>query len=324
MTYCQITPEERYMLAALRRQDPKMTFAAMARVLNRDPATISREFGRNSSRSDGRYRHQKAQEQANGRRTRSRKKSQFTIEQWTLVESLLLQDFSPEQVSGRLRCEKRLNISHETIYQYILKDKRDGGTLYLRLRQRVKKRRKRYGARDRRGRLEGKRHISQRPVEADDRQTLGHLEIDTVMGAGARDCVVTLVDRASGEIAIGKLEDRTVASLNKRVVALLKRDLGRHQTITADNGTEFHGYKAIERATAVGFYFANPYHSWERGSNENANGLLRQYLPKRTSMKNLTQRDCDRIATKLNNRPRKRYDFQTPIERREQLLAELA
>lgn len=322
MSYCQITPEERYTLASFRRQDPTLSFAAMARALGRDPSTISREFKRNSSRGDGRYRHQKAQEQTNGRRARCRKKSQFTIEQWCLVESLLFQDFSPEQISGRLRREGKLNISHETIYQYILEDKRQGGTLYLRLRQRLKKRRKRYGARDRRGRLEGKRHISERPAEADDRQILGHLEIDTVMGAGSRDCVVTLVDRASGEIAIGKLDDRTVASLNKRVVGLLERNPGRCQTITADNGTEFHGYETIERATAVDFYFANPYHSWERGSNENANGLLRQYLPKKSSMKNLTQGDCDRIATKLNNRPRKRYDFQTPLERRQQLLTE--
>lgn len=322
MSYCQITPEERYMLATLRRQDPNLSFSAMARILGRHRSSISREFARNRSPHDGRYRHEKAQEHANGRRSRSRRKSQFTIEQWCLVESLLLDDLSPEQVSGRMRLEGRLRISHETIYQYILKDKREGGTLFLRLRQRMKKRRKRYGARDRRGRLEGKRHISERPAEVEHRRHPGHLEIDTVMGSGGRDCVVTLVDRATGEIAIGKLEDRTVASLNKRVVALLQRHPGRYQTITADNGTEFHGYEAIERAAAISFYFANPYHSWERASNENANGLVRQYLPKRSSMKNLTQRDCDRIAAKLNKRPRKRYGFLTPVEKREQLLAE--
>lgn len=322
MNYCQITPEERYMLATLRRQYPKLSYSAMAELLGRDRSTISREFRRNSSPHDGRYRYQKAQERANGRRSRSRRRSQFTIEQWCLVETLLREDLSPEQVSGRMRSDGTLSMSHETIYQFVLRDKREGGNLFHRLRQRMKKRRKRYGTRDRRGRLEGKRHISERPAEAEDRQLPGHMEIDTVMGAGSQDCVVTLVDRATGEIAIGKLEDRTVESLNKRVVALLRRHPGRYQTITADNGTEFHGYENIERETAVNFYFANPYHSWERGSNENANGLLRQYLPKRTSMKGVTQHDCDRIAAKLNNRPRKRYGFRTPLERCQQLLSE--
>jgi len=141
------------------------------------------------------------------------------------------------------------------------------------------------------------------------------------MGAGNKDCVVTLVDRATGEIAIGKLADRTVASVNKRVRALLRRHLGRVKTITADNGTEFHGYAKIERTTGVKFYFATPYHSWERGSNENTNGLLRQYLPKKRSMRGLTQRQCDLLAKKLNSRPRKRFDYRTPLERFQQLMA---
>lgn len=320
MNFHQITPEERYMLAALRGQDPKCSCAALARTLGRHRSTISREFKRNSARLDGAYRHQKAQERTNGRRSRSRRNSQFTTEQWKLVEDLLHQDFSPEQASGRLRREGILSISHETIYQYVLRDKRKGGTLYLCLRQRRKQRRKRYGARDRRGRLAGKRNISERPVAAENRRTLGHLEIDTVMGAGSKDCVVTLVDRATGEIAIGKLEDRTAASLNKRVVAMLRRHPNRCKTITADNGTEFHGYEIIERAVGVKFYFANPYHSWERGSNENANGLLRQYLPKKQSMSELTQRKCNKLEEVLNNRPRKRFAYQTPRERREQLL----
>jgi len=185
MSYRQITPEERYMLATLRRQDPNFSCAALARILGRHRSTIWREFNRNCARFDGAYRHQKAQERTNGRRSRSRRNSHFSLEQWKLIENYLVQDFSPEQVSGRLRSDGILSISHEAIYQHVLKDKRDGGALYLRLRHRLK-RRKRYGARDRRGRLAGKRHISERPAAAERRRTAGHLEIDTVMAQGAR------------------------------------------------------------------------------------------------------------------------------------------
>src|SRR5207248_10011664 len=122
----------------------------------------------------------------------------------------------------------------------------------------------------------------------------------------------------SGLVLIGKLADRTTASLNRRVIRLIRRDEAAFETVTADNGTEFHDYKGIEARTHVTFYFARPYHSWERGSNENANGLIRQYLPKRTSMKPITQRRCNEIANTLNNRPRKRHGFLTPIEKLQQ------
>ena len=160
--------------------------------------------------------------------------------------------------------------------------------------------------------MAGKRHISERPKSVEGRRHRGHWEIDTVMGKGSPDCIVTLVERKTGFLMIGKLKDRTTRSLNKKTRRLITRDPAAFKTITADNGTEFHQYKAIEAASKVRFYFATPYHSWERGSNENVNGLIRQYLPKGTSMANLTQQQCDVIAYKLNTRPRKRYNFQTP------------
>ena len=134
------------------------------------------------------------------------------------------------------------------------------------------------------------------------------------MGTGSKDCIVTLVERKTGYVLIGKLADRTTASLNKRVIALMRQFQNKFQTITADNGTEFHAYKKIEKATDVTFYFATPYHSWERGTNESTNGLIRQYLPKGTSMSSLTQQQCNMIAKKLNTRPRKRLGFKTPQE----------
>jgi IS30 family transposase len=137
---------------------------------------------------------------------------------------------------------------------------------------------------------------------------------DTVMGSSDKHCLLTLVDRKTGYLLVGKLGSRTVADTNRRAVDLIRNARRRVRTITVDHGTEFHGYKAIEAATGSRFYFATPYHSWERGTSENTNGLLRQYFPKRKSMAHVTQRDCSRIARRLNRRPRKRLGFLTPEE----------
>src|SRR6266498_569702 len=313
MRYHQITPEERYTLATLRKQAPKLSNAKIAQLMERHPSTISRELRRNSTPYDGRYRWTRAQEQANGRRSRSRRNSRFTDEQWHLVEQLVRADFSPEQISGRLRCDQVLRISHETIYQRIWNDKRHGGTLFGRLRQRPRYR-KRYGTNEKRGRLPGKCHISERPLSAEQRQELGHWEMDTVIGSATSDCILTLVERLTGCLLIAKLPARNAAAVNRRLLQIIAEQPHLFRTITVDNGTEFHAYEQIERLTGVLFYFATPYHSWERGTNENTNGLIRQYLPKRTTMKGHTQSRCNQIASILNNRPRKRHSFLTPIE----------
>ena len=155
--------------------------------------------------------------------------------------------------------------------------------------------------------------ISERPPEVESRASVGHWEADTVAGAGAKDCVLTLVERKSGLVIVGKLKDRTAGGLSRRLTRLIRR-AGRVETVTADNGAEFHDYERVERMTGAAFYFARPYHSWERGSNENANGLIRQYLPKGVSMAGLTQHQCNAIARELNTRPRKRLGFRTPLE----------
>ncbi len=208
----------------------------------------------------------------------------------------------------------KLAISHETIYRHIWRDKREGGLLSTHLRGARKQRRKRYGSYDSRGKLADKRPISERPVAVETRRQLGHWEIDTVMGTGSKDCIVSLVERKTGLLLIGKLGDRTTTSLNRRVIRLIQGHKGVFQTITSDNGTEFNNYGRIEARTRATFYFARPYHSWERGSNENANGLIRQYLPKGVSMADLSQQQCNVIARKLNTRPRKRLGFRTPLE----------
>ena len=273
MTYCQLTSGERYMLAALRKQ--ALNQSQIATALGRHRSTISRELYRNSSRSDGHYRPSKAQERTNGRRSRSRRNLRFTEEDFAQVNTLLGRQWSPEQVAGHLHRLGQLSISHETIYRHVWRDKREGGLLHTHLRGAHKRRRKRYGSYDSRGKLAGKRLISERPPEVETRRQTGHWEIDTVMGTGSKDCIVSLVERQTGLVLIGKLEDRTTDSLNQRVIRLINGHDGAFETITADNGTEFHNYKGIEGRTKATFYFARPYHSWERGSNENANGLIR-------------------------------------------------
>ena len=313
-TYRQLTSGERYALSALRKQGCSQ--AQIARTLNRHPSTISREIRRNSKDRTGRvYRPTLADAYARWRRSRSRRNQRFTPDYWAVVVAHLKKEWSPEQISGWLRRKRRLSISHETIYRYIWEDRRRGGALYQHLRGSQKQRRKRYGRYDSRGRLAGKRLISERPAAAHNRSRVGHLEADTVIGnLSDNHCVLTLVDRKKGYVMIGKLEARTVQATNRRAVRLIN-DAARHtHTVTADNGTEFHGYDEIEAATGSIFYFATPYHSWERGTSENTNGLIRQYLPKRQSMVRITQRHCSRIAQKLNNRPRKRLGFLTPKE----------
>ena len=313
MTYRQITFEERYTLGLLRQGG--LAPAAIARVLGRHRSTIGREMRRNGTPRDGCYRPQLAEWYARGRRSRAQRNQRFSARDWERIQTLLREDWSPEQVAGRLRLERELAISHETIYRYIWADRRQGGQLYRHLRGACKQRRKRYGRYDSRGRLAGKRPITTRPAVVEARTEVGHWEADTILGAGqAGPCVLSMVERKTGYLLLGKLRQRTSAEVTRRATPLLQAQAQPVRTITVDNGTEFHSYAAIEQATAAEFYFATPHHAWERGTNENTNGLLRQYFPKRQSMAHLTQHDCNRIAAKLNRRPRKRLGYRTPEE----------
>jgi IS30 family transposase len=315
MKYKQLTPEDRYIISHLKLQGFNQT--EIACQMGRHRSTISRELARNSCWvTDGAYRPLKAQRRTRNRRSKSRRNLHYTHADFTLIRQLLRLKYSPKQVVGHIRRFNLMKrrISHETIYQYIWRDRAKGGNLWRHLRQSSKQRRKRYRTYDSRGRLAGKRHISERPDSVESRRYRGHWEIDTVMGKGSPDCIVTLVERKSGYLLIGKLDDRTTGSLNKKVIRLVKAEPTRFLSITADNGTEFHQYKIIEKATGTKIYFANPYHSWERGTNENTNGLVRQYLPKGKSMAALTQAQCSAIAVKLNTRPRQRHNFKTPEE----------
>jgi len=311
MAYKHLTEEERSQIAQLKAA--RHGVREIGRRLGRSASTISREIARNRYPTDGSYKSWHAQRMYQGRRRRARQGSRLEVLEWMEVEALIRQDFSPEQVAGRLKLEGGLRISHETLYRYIWRDKQAGGTLYQHLRGARKQRRKGYGNYDSRGRLAGKRRIEDRPAEAEGRTEIWHWEVDTVHGQG-RGSIATIVDRKTGYVLIGKLTARTASATNARLRMLMAKHPESFTTITADNGCEFHAYRDLGEETSVEFYFANPYHSWERGTNENTNGLIRQYLPKGCSMDDLSQARCNAIARKLNDRPRKRNGFRTPAE----------
>ena len=237
------------------------------------------------------------------------------------VEALLAEEqWSPEQIASQLPERLGVRLSHMTIYRHVRRDQRLGGAMFRHLRQGGKRRRKRTYGPEKRGKLPNKPMIDTRSEVIEYRQEVGHWEGDTVMGsAGERCCLLTLVERATGFGVIIRLPHRTVRAVVRATIALIRSSSLPFRTITWDNGTEFHGYRQIEEATGVQSFFAYPHHPWERGSNENFNGLARQYFRKGRSLARTRQSDCDHVAAKLNSRPRKRYGFQTPIQRMQQL-----
>ena len=315
--YHQLTAQERYTVAVFKREGRSMR--GIARALGFSPSTISRELKRNSCHAtDGAYRPTKAQERTNGRRRRSRKVKHHAPAVYDWIEEQLLDNqWSPEQIADQAREVLGVRISAMTIYRHVRDRQRQGDVaLATQLRHGRKRRRKRTFGPEKRGKLQGKPMIDTRPAAVELRQEVGHWEGDTVMGcAGERSCLLTIVERSSGWGVVVRLRNRTVHALNRAAIAAIRSSGLPFKTITWDNGTEFHGYRDIDDAAGTQSYFAYPHHPWQRGSNENFNGLLRQYFPKRKSLSRIRQADCDAVAAKLNQRPRKRYGFQTPEQR---------
>ena len=309
MTYHQITLAERYQILSLRVVGAPP--AAIARELGRHRSTIGRELRRHRT-ARGRYEAHPADCQARARRSCSRRNRRLSTADWRRVIRELRAGWSPEQIAGRGRRTGNLRISHETIYRYLGYDRDHGGQLDRLLRGARKLRRRRAGSARRGGPLG--RPISQRPARVTHRRQIGHWEVDTMLGRGRRACVLSLVERKTGYLLIGKLATRTAAAFRHRAIRLIRAQPRPVDTITADNGVEISDWRTIERRTGTCFFFATPYHAWERGTNENTNGLIRQFLPKQQSMAGLTQRDCTRIARHLNRRPRKRLGYRTPEE----------
>ena len=306
MSYTQLTREQRYQIYALKKAHHNQT--EIAAIIGVHKATISREFARNGGQRG--YRPKQAHELSSSRKF-SAHRPRIQSATWTLVESLLRQQWSPEQISGRLKLERKACVSHERIYQYLYAEKRAGGNLYRHLRCR-KTRRKRYVQRDRRGQLPERRSIDERPKIVDARQRLGDWEADTIIGRNHQQAIVSLVERKSKLTRLVKVERNTAEAVGRALTAQLKSLVVK--TITSDNGREFAHHQRIAQQLKADFYFAHPYSSWERGLNENTNGLVRQYFPKKSEFSKINDRQISIVVQRLNNRPRKTLGYRTPNE----------
>jgi IS30 family transposase len=306
MKYTQLTQEERYQIYALNKAEHDQIEIAM--ILNRHKSTISRELRRNSGLRG--YRPQQAQRLTEQRR-QSKAKPSIPQSLWRQVERLLREDWSPEQINLWLKAEYNVSVSHEWIYQYILQDKACGGALYHHLRCK-KKRRKRYGSYSRRGQLIDRISIDERPAIVESRSRIGDWELDTIIGKNHKQALVSLTERKTRYTLIQKVKRKTADSVADAIIKLLAPFSDRVITMTSDNGKEFAGHKRIANKLNAAFYFAHPYASWERGLNENTNGLIRQYFPKGSDFTNITQKEINRAMNRLNNRPRKCLGIKTP------------
>jgi IS30 family transposase len=306
-TYTQLTQAQRYQISVLLKIGQSQT--EIAKMIGKHKSTISREVGRNQGQRG--YRPKQAQQMSMNRRKKAKPRIQEAT--WALIESKLQEDWSPEQISDWLRRNTDIQVSHERIYQYILADKRAGGSLHKHLRCQ-KKRRKRYGGYDRRGKLPNRRSIEERPEIVDQRQRIGDWEVDTMIGKGHRQAIVTLTERKSRFALLRKVERRKASLVSAAVIDLLQPVADRVHTITGDNGKEFAEHERIAQELEVSFFFAHPYAAWERGANENMNGLVRQYIPKNRDLSSVTSEELSQIMNKLNHRPRKCLDFKTPFE----------
>ena len=286
----------------------------IAAAIGKHKSTISRELRRNCDGRSGQYDADLAQRKCERRQKGKPHRVRFTEEVRLRVEAMLREDYSPEQVVGRCRLEGLECVSVETIYQYVWGDKRRGGDLHTHLRRKGRKYRKRGAKKDSRGVIRDRVSIDERPKVVDDKSRFGDLEIDLIMGANHRRALLSANDRASGISWIALLEGKDSKALADKAAEMLMPFKGLLHTVTSDNGKEFAEHKAIAKSLAVDYYFAHPYHSWKRGANENMNGLIRQYLPKGTPFDGLDDNEIKRIRDKLNNRPRKKLGFLTPIE----------
>lgn len=304
--YKQLSPAQRYQIAILNKAGKNQK--EMAELLGVSRSTMCRELKRNRGKKG--YFPKQAQIKADNRRTQATKALKMTAAVIVEIEEKIRLDWSPEQVSGVLKT----TISHERIYQHIWADKCRGGTLYQHLRHSNKKRKKRYGSKDKRGQIRNRISIDERPEVVAQKTRIGDWEIDTVIGKNHQGALVTIVDRVSKFTLIKKVASKHAEVVTEATILLLQPYQDKTLTITADNGKEFAGHQKIKEQLNADVYFAHPYRSWERGLNENTNGLIRQYFTKGSSFENITDDEVEAVMLKLNHRPRKTLHFKTPHE----------
>ena len=307
-----LTLEQRYKIENYREQG--FSLGKISAQIGKDKSVISREINRNKDERNGVYKADLAHRKAQGRHQKKAKREDFTAEVEANVLSYLKEDLSPEQIVGRAAKDGKVMVSVERIYQYIWQDKKKGGKLYRHLRTKGKKYQKRGYLKGKRGIIKDRVDIDQRPAIVETKERFGDLEIDLVIGKGHQQALLTINDRATGMLFMDKVQSKEAHLIEAKTIELLEEWKPFIQTITSDNGKEFANHKNIAAALDIDFYFAKPYHSWQRGANENLNGLVRQYFPKNMSFQNIDKQQINQVVNKLNNRPRKRFGFDTPIE----------
>ena len=309
----QITLDQRYEIFQLLKQGYNNT--VIGKSIGFHPTTIGRELRRNSDKRSGVYSPKLAHSKAVQRHLDKPKLIRFTQQIKDFVIQWLKEDYSPEQIVGKANNLGVTCVSVERIYQFIWLDKKQKGTLYRHLRTLGKRYQKRGNTNNRRGQIPDRVAIDKRPEIVEKKERFGDLEIDLIIGKAHKGALLTINDRATGMLKMAYHKNKEAKEVELKTIELLASWEPFIYTITSDNGKEFTNHKAIAEQLNIDFYFAKPYHSWQRRANENLNGLVRQYFPKKANFDNIEIKQVNETVEKLNNRPRKRYDFLTPNEK---------
>lgn len=306
-----VTEEQRYTIEMMLKQGYRQK--DIVELIGKHKSVVSREIKRNRDQRNGIYRWDLAQRKYESRKQEKPKAIKFTDRVKRHVEAKLEKKWSPEQISSTMAKGCGQKVSHERIYQHIIEDKKKGGSLYKNLRRR-KKYSRRIGSIDQRGKIKHQKSIKQRPVEVESKTRIGDLEVDLVMGANHKGALLSINDRKTGFAKIKLLKSKDSKQVAQAIIKALLPYKKYLHTITSDNGKEFSEHQYISDKLGIDFYFAEPYCSWQRGANENLNGLIRQYYPKKTNFEQLSWREVKKVENELNKRPRKRIHFKTPEE----------
>lgn len=307
-----LTYEQRYTISVMLQAG--YTQASISEVLGRNKSVISREITRNRNGNSKKYTADLAQRKCNTRHKQKNKRVKLTAAMLAYIIGKLEEKLSPEQIVGVSKLNGVNCISHQWIYQLIWSDKKRRGKLCRHLRNRGRRYKKYDSSRRMPGQPQNKRDISERPSIVDQRMRFGDLEVDTVIGKHRKSVLVTINDRATGILKMDLVKEKTSSLVTQKIIELLTPWKHLLHTITADNGPEFTKFETIAENLDIEFFFAKPYQSWQRGSNENLNRLVRQYFPKGTDFDKSDPKKVAFVENQINHRPRKRYNFKSPIE----------
>jgi IS30 family transposase len=310
--YSQLNPNQRYQIAALQKAGHSNCF--IATQLSVHKSTIGRELKRNST-SKQKYNAAYAHQFASDRQKDKPRRCLFSNEMKSFVKvKMESEQWSPDQISGYCKANKMRMVSHETIYQHVYADMKNGGTLYTHLRTQQKRRKKRTHRKDKRGLILNRVSIHKRPAVVDEKQRFGDWEIDLIEGANHNSFALTLVERISQFALIFRTPNKQADTIQTKIINALAPYKELVHTITSDNGKEFAGHQYVAQKLHADYFFADPYSSWQRGLNEYTNKLYRQYLPKKSNLNNYDIQYFLTITNKLNNRPRKLLNYKTPLQ----------